>query len=199
MTTTSGSPDPHEFSLLTDEGMKRIEESRHARFDLRDLMLTNTEAGLPADHKRDVIIGGAGEPDIELTFLGPEAGDTVSTQTIWITAHYRGGQFEDLIFWRSFDTQEGAQQELAQATTRWGILAENVETWNSIASRAGESKEKWSLGNGIGPTGLIVGMNASIKDGVQVFQYTLNLDPRNYTPENIENIRSTGLGRRVVN
>ncbi|MFP3468192.1 hypothetical protein, partial [Leifsonia sp. SIMBA_070] len=64
---------------------------------------------------------------------------------------------------------------------------------------AGESKEKWSLGNGIGPTGLIVGMNASIKDGVQVFQYTLNLDPRNYTPENIENIRSTGLSRRVVN
>ena len=186
------------FSRLSTSGVKQIKDSRSARFDFRDLTLTNAEAGLPADYNRDVIIGGAGKPDIELTFLGPEAQATVSTQTIWITTYFRGGRFEDLIFWRSFDTTEGAQHELAQATARWGILPENVDTWTHIASKADDGKEKWSLGSGIGPTGLIIDMNASIKNGVQVFQYYVHLNPLTYNPENIESIRTTGISHRPV-
>jgi hypothetical protein len=70
--------------------------------------------------------------------------------------------------------------------------------WTSVSSRTGAEKVRRSLGTGIGPAGLIVGMNASIKNGVQVFHYIVDLDPRNYNPVNLENIRTTGIGKRVV-
>ncbi|WP_110471002.1 hypothetical protein [Williamsia limnetica] len=177
--------------------MQQIQDNRRARFDLRDLTLTNEEAGVPPEFTSDVIIGNPGDPDIDLTLVGPTGEVTISAQTIWFT-HLDQGRFTEIIFWRSFDTPEGAQQELAQANPRWGILPENVDTWASIAMDAGDKKEKWSLGTGIGPTGLILDMNASTKNGIQVFHYIVDLDPRNYNPINLENIRTTGIGKRVV-
>lgn len=56
------------FSRLSIAGVEQIKDSRRARFDFRDLTLTNTDAGLPVDHNRDIIIGGAGKPEIELTW-----------------------------------------------------------------------------------------------------------------------------------
>jgi hypothetical protein len=186
-----------EFSLLTDAGVEQIKGSRRAGFDLRDRTLTNEEVGVPPESTSDVIIGNPGDPDIDLTLVGPIGEVTISAQTIWFT-HLDQGRFTEIIFWRSFDTPEGAQQELAQANPRWGILPENVDTWASIATDAGDKKEKWSLGTGVGPTGLIVGMNASTKNDVQVFQYIVDVDPRNYNPVNLESIRTTGIGKRVV-
>ncbi|WP_207841841.1 hypothetical protein [Williamsia soli] len=177
--------------------MQQIKDNRRARFDLSDRTLTNEEAGVPPESTSDVIIGNPGDPDIDLTLVGPTGEVTISTQTIWFT-HLDEGRFTEIIFWRSFDTPEGAQQELAQANPRWGIHPENVEMWTSVSSRAGSEKVRRSLGTGIGPTGLIVGMNASTKNDVQVFHYIVDLDPRNYNPVNLENIRTTGIGKRVV-
>lgn len=64
--------------------------------------------------------------------------------------------------------------------------------------KADDGKDKWSLGSGIGPTGLIIDMNASIKNGVQVFQYYVHLNPLTYNPENIESIRATGISHRPL-
>ena len=186
-----------EFSLLTNEGVQQIKDSRRARFDLRDLTLTNEEAGVPPESTGEVIIGNPGDPDIDLTLVGPTGEVTISTQTIWFT-HLYEETFTEIVFWRAFDTPEGAQQELAQANPRWGIRPSKVETWTGIAKDAGDEKEKWSLGSGIGPTGLIVDMNASTKNGIQVFHYIVDLDPRNYNRFNLENIRTTGIGKRVV-
>lgn len=199
VTSTSGPSGQPEFSLLTDSGVEQIKDSRRARFDFRDLTLTNAEVGLPSDHTQDVIIGGAGEPDVELTLVGPDAEETVRTQTIWV-ANSRDGQFNYITFWRSFSSPEDAQQELAEISARWGILPANVDSWTEIAANARkDKKEKQNLGSGIGPTGLIIDLNASIKNGVQVFQYFVLLNARNYTPENIENIRTTGIGKIVAN
>jgi hypothetical protein len=83
-------------------------------------------------------------------------------------------------------TPEDARQELADATARWGILRSKVATWTSIANEAGDRKEKWNLGTGVGPTGLVVTMNASIKNGVQVFNTSSYWIP-NTTPPKTSN------------
>lgn len=198
VTSTSGPSGQPEFSILTDSGVSQIKDSRRARFDFRDLTLTNAEAGLPPDHTQDVIIGGVGKPEIKLTLVGPDAEETTTTQTIWIV-HIDEDQFTYLTFWRSFDSPEDAREELAQATTRWGIRPSKVETWSSVVKDAGEGKEKRNLGSGVGPTGLIVDMNASIKNGVQVFQYFVILGKNSYNPENLESIKTTGIGSRAPN
>lgn len=133
------------FSRLSIAGVEQIKDSRRARFDFRDLTLTNTDAGLPVDHNRDVIIGGAGKPEIELTWaLKPRPRAHVSKES-----------------------------------RRW------------------QGQMEPGLGC-IGPTGLIIDMNASIKNGVQVFQYYVHLNPLTYNPENIESIRATGISHRPV-
>ncbi|PYE14984.1 hypothetical protein DFR67_11159 [Williamsia limnetica] len=209
VSTTSGSegsfvesiPSPNtqpEFSLLTDEGVQQIKDSGRARFDLRDRVLTNAEAGVAPESRQEIIIGNPGDPDIQLTLVGPEGEVTISTQTIWFT-HLDEDSFTEIIFFRAFETIEIAKQELNESVTQWGILQENIEMWSSVSEKAQDDKVKRSLGTGVGATGLIVGMNASIKRGTQVFHYIVDLDPRNYNEENIANIRSTGIGRRVVN
>jgi hypothetical protein len=105
-----------QYSYLTHEGVQQIKDNRRARFDLRDLTLTNEEAGVPPESTSDVIIGNPGDPD--LTLVGPTGEVTINTQTIWFT-HLDEDTFPEIIFWRSFDTPEGAQQELAQANPRW--------------------------------------------------------------------------------
>ncbi len=195
--STAGLLRQDQYSYLTHEGVQQIKDNRRARFDLRDHTLTNEEAGVPPESTGEVIIGNPGDPDIDLTLVGPNGEVTISTQTIWFT-HLDEDTFTEIVFWRAFDTPEGAQQELAQANPRWGIRPSKVETWTGIAKDAGDEKEKWNLGSGIGPTGLIVDMNASSKNGIQVFHYIVDLDPRNYNPVNLENIRTTGIGKRVV-
>ncbi len=187
-----------EFSVLTDDGVQQIKDTGRARFDLRDRVLTNAEAGVAPESRQEVIIGNPGDPDIQLTLVGPEGEVTISTQTIWFT-HLDEHSFTEIIFFRAFDTPETAQQELNEAVTRWGILPENIEMWSSVSGKVQDDKVRRSLGTGVGATGLIVGMNASIKNGNQVFHYIVDLDPRNYNAENIANIRSTGIGRRELN
>ncbi|ORM30512.1 hypothetical protein [Williamsia sp. 1135] len=129
-----------------------------------------------------------------MTLVGPDGEETTTTQTIW-TVHFGVAgkfKFDYLTFWRAFYSAEAAQQELSAVTARWGIHPDSVTTWNSIAANAGDQKEKFSLGSGVSPTGLVIDMNASTENGVQVFQYFVDLDERRYTPENLASIRATG-------
>jgi hypothetical protein len=198
VTSSSNSQPAPLFSFLNEDGVRQIEATGRARFDVRDRTITNAQAGVPPDFTKDVLIGKPGGADIELTLVGPEGEATTTTQTLWIT-HLDDGRFTEIIFFRAFHTAEDVNQELMIAIDTWGILPSKTESWKTIAIQAGVNKEKWNLGAGVGPTGLIVDMNASIKKETQVFNYIVDLDPLNYNPENIANIRSTGIGKRVVN
>lgn len=197
--TSNSNTDPRpQFSQLSDGGVRQIRGSRTARFNLRDLTITNEEAGVPLDSQREVIIGNPGDPDIQLTLVGPNSEELVAVQTMWFTHHLAKSRFSEIIFWRHFDNPDLAHAELREGVQRWGFHPDKVDSWIETARTTGGEKEKSSLGSGIGPSGLIVDINASRENAVEVLQYTVDLDPRDYNTANIDAIRTTGRSTRTV-
>ncbi|WP_280356636.1 hypothetical protein [Nocardia otitidiscaviarum] len=185
-------PITSEFSQLTDAGIAEIEESRHARFDLRNRELTKAAVGLDGQD-RGPIVGGADKPMITLELLGPEHTETVQTSTIMFLSASADTPYEGIVFWKSFDTTQDCLAELRTDISRWGIRAEDVDRWERNSQAETDYQQVISMG--VGRSGLVAGVEARLKNGNCLLKYDIYLEPRYYAPEVQDMIRRTGSSR----
>ncbi|MBB4854389.1 hypothetical protein HNP40_001776 [Mycobacteroides chelonae] len=177
------------FSLLTEAGIAEIKRSKHARFDLRNRELTRQAVGL-AGSKYEPMIGSPGGPDLTFTFLGPSAEENVITQNITFASTNLTDTLNLIVWFSAPPDIEAAHAELRSGIYRWGFRPEDVERW--ITSSANEEKDKETLGMGVGLAGLVVEVTARKKNGNDIYQYALHLDPALYTADAIDAIEKTG-------
>ncbi|WP_306359229.1 hypothetical protein [Nocardia sp. CC227C] len=185
-------PSTSEFSQLTDAGIAEIEDSRHARFDLRNHELTKAAVGLDGQD-RGPIIGGADKPLITLELLGPERTETVQTSTIMFLSTSADTPYEGIVFWQSFDTPQECLAELRTDVTRWGIRVEDIDRWDRNSQ--GETDYQQVISMGVGRSGLVADVEARLANGHCLLKYDIYLEPRYYTPEVQDTIRRTGSSR----
>ncbi|WP_134071457.1 hypothetical protein [Mycobacteroides salmoniphilum] len=177
------------FSLLTDAGIAEIKKSKHARFDLRSRELTRQAVGL-AGTKYGPMIGTPGGPDLAFTFLGPNAVENLVTQNITFAANDLKDTVDLIVWFSAPPNMEAAHAELRAGINRWGFRREDVERW--ITNSGKRETDKETLGMGLGPAGFVVEVTARKKNGKDIYQYGLELDPELYTAEAIEAIKKTG-------
>ncbi|TDZ76943.1 hypothetical protein DE4585_01213 [Mycobacteroides salmoniphilum] len=177
------------FSLLTEAGIAEIKKSRHARFDLTSRELTRQAVGL-AGSKYEPMIGTPGGPDLIFIFLGPTAEENVVTQNITFASTDLTDTLNLIVWFSAPPNIEAAHAELRAGIHRWGFRPEDVERW--IANSGKRDTDKETLGMGLGPAGLIVEVTARKKNGNDIYQYGMELDPALYTAEAIGSIKKTG-------
>ncbi|SIH39229.1 Uncharacterised protein [Mycobacteroides abscessus subsp. abscessus] len=181
------------FSLLTEAGIAQIKRTKHARFDLRSTQLTKTAVGLQ-NSSYSPMIGHAGGGEMTFTFLGPTAREEVITENITFVTSSITNTVETIVWFSAPKDIAAAHTELRAGVNRWGFRNQDVERW--ITNSAKREQDKESLGMGIGPTGLVVDVTARKKNGNEIYQYGIHLDPRYYTPETQQTIRETGKSIR---
>ncbi|KRQ23125.1 MULTISPECIES: hypothetical protein [Mycobacteroides] len=177
------------FSLLTEAGIAEIERSKHARFDLRNRELTRQAVGL-AGSKSEPMIGTPGGAELTFTFLGPSAEENVVTQNITFASTDLADTLDLIVWFSAPATIEDAHAELRSGIYRWGFRPEDVQRWITNSTKRDDDKE--FLGMGVGLAGLIVGVTARRKNGNDVYEYQLYLDPALYTANAIDAIKKTG-------
>lgn len=186
-------PSTTEFSQLTPAGIEQIKTTRHARFDLRNHDLTKSSVGTEGE-TMGPIIGGADQPMITLELLGPDRTETVETNTIAVVSTGPASEpYEDIVFWRSLDTPQQANEELRDGITRWGFNPARVSRWEENSQSQSDYRQVVSMG--IGPSGLVMEVEAYLQAGKPLLRYIVHFEPRLYTPEVLDRIRSTGLSR----
>ena len=183
-----------EFSLLTEAGINQIKESRHARFDLRDHTLTKADVGFDPPVDKGPMVGNASSPELTLEFLGPTGTETVTTRTFMVPSLSKNEPYELIAFWRDFDNPADANTELLAGIERWGFLPAKIQNW--ITNTGDGEDDKAVLGMGVGPAGLVVEVEARLKNGHQLLRYMVHLTPDLYTPEAQANIRQFGQETR---
>lgn len=180
-----------EFSQLTKAGIARIEKTRHARFDLRNHELTKAAVGLEGE-SMGPIIGGARKPMITLELLAPNRTETVETNTMGFVS--TGTEpYGEIVFFRPLDTPEQANTELREGITRWGFNADNVRQWEE--NTRDKADDQLVVSMGIGPSGLVVSVEAYLKKGKALLRYMVHLEPYLYAPQALDDIRRTGITR----
>ncbi|SUD47910.1 Uncharacterised protein [Nocardia otitidiscaviarum] len=184
-------PSTTEFAQLTPAGIERIKQTGHARFDLRNRELTKAAAGMEGQ-AMGPIIGGPDQPMITLELLGPNRTETVETNTIgFVSTGSAGAPYDEIVFFRPFDTAQQANDELREGITRWGFNAGKIELWEQ--NSRGESDYQQVVSSGIGPSGLVVTVEAYLKRGKPLLRYMVHLEPHLYAPQALEDIRTTGI------
>ncbi|WP_306356295.1 MULTISPECIES: hypothetical protein [unclassified Nocardia] len=184
-------PSTTEFSHLTPAGIEQIKQTGHARFDLRNRELTKAAAGMEGQ-TMGPIIGGPDQPMITLEFLGPDRTETVETNTIgFVSTGPAEAPYDEIVFFRPLDTAQQANDELREGITRWGFNAGKVDLWEENSRE--ESDYQQVVSSGIGPSGLVVTVEAYLKHGKPLLRYMVHLEPYLYTPQALEDIRKTGV------
>lgn len=183
-------PDSSEFSQLTSAGIAQIKQTQQARFDLRNRELTKAAVGL-AGTTMGPIIGGADKPMISLELLGPDRTETVETNTIgFVSTGSAEEPFEEIVYFRPLDTPQQGVNELRAGITRWGFNAEGIDWWEK--NTQGKSDYQQVVSMGIGPSGLVMEVEAKLQHGKPLLRYIVHLKPRLYTEQALNDIRSTG-------
>ena len=179
-----------EFSILTKPGINQIKESRHARFDLRDLDLTKADTGVEPVYDLGPMIGNASGPELTLELLGPTGTEIITTRTFMVDSLVKDEPYTGITFWRDFDNPADANTELRDGITRWGFHPDRVQDWLDYAAAREDAKSYVSLG--IGASGLLAGVEARQKNGHTLLRYEILLEPKYYEPDVLANIRATG-------
>ncbi|MCP9619919.1 hypothetical protein FOH10_07435 [Nocardia otitidiscaviarum] len=183
-------PSTTEFAQLTPAGIEQIKQTGHARFDLRNRELTKAAAGMEGQIMGP-IIGGPDQPMITLELLGPNRTETIEANTIgFVSSGPAEEPYQEIVFFRPLDTPEQANGELREGITRWGFNAENVRLWEENTS--GKSDYQQVVSMGLGPSGLVVEVEAYLQQGRPLLRYIVHLEPYLYTPQALEEIRTTG-------
>ncbi|MGL4306566.1 MAG: hypothetical protein ACRCSF_10475 [Mycobacteriaceae bacterium] len=178
---------PQPYSHLTEEGIKQIKQSGQARFDLRDGVLSLAEVGLPVGGFLP-LIGGAGSGEKTLILDAPERQEVITTETMMFAGYSHAENVAYIKFWRFFEDPLVAFVELRQGIQRWGFNPDDVEQWITSAIKSGKEKNESYVGSGVGSAGLLMGVSATSKNGHVTLEYTVRLDPRNYSPEELEQL-----------
>lgn len=182
---------PSEFSRLDSAGIAQIHEHRFARFDLRDGTLLPQDVGLPTD-TAGKIIGDPSKPEITVELVGPVGTETITTRTLDVMPGERNAT---ITYFRDPVDRDSAAALLRDERTVWGIRAQDADTWlAAIADPAVGRSERYKsvIGDGVGRSGLVASVEASVKDGLETHQVFVHLGSYLYTPEALEIIRSTG-------
>jgi hypothetical protein len=186
------SPTPMSNSQLDRAGVEQIEQSGRARFDLRDLELTPADVGLRPDRLGPIVGGPGGEP-IQLTLVGPDGEDTVTTATFAASFSTTGTPASKITWFESYDTEADAYDALESAVERWGLRREAIANWRDILAGGGEQERTLPLG--VSPTGFVTEVTVRGEEGRgQTHQWAVLLGPELYTPEALDMIRRTGDG-----
>ncbi|MEV6773310.1 hypothetical protein AB0N05_32220 [Nocardia sp. NPDC051030] len=185
-------PNTPEFSQLTDAGIEQIKKTRNARFDLRNHELTKAAVGLDGQD-RGPIIGGADGPMITVEFLGPEQAETIETNTLMFLSPNANKPYSGIVFWKSFDDAQQCLDELRDDVSRWGLSAARVDRW--AENSKGESNYQQVVSMGVGRSGLVIDVEAYLKDGRALLKYDIYLEPDLYTPQALDEIRTTGIAK----
>lgn len=185
-----GGQAPMSDSRLDSDGIEQIEETGAARFDLRDRELTRAEVGLRPG-RLGPIVGRPGGDTIDLTLVGPDGEETVSTATFGATFLSTQDTATNLTWFESYDTEAEALEALDGAVERWGLRQEAIANWRETLALGGE--QEVSLPLGVSPTGLVTQVTVRGEQGAgQTHQWAVLLRPRYYTPEALDAIRRTG-------
>lgn len=177
-------------SRLDSDGIEQIEETGAARFDLRDRELTRDEVGL-APGRLGPIVGRPGGDPVELTLVGPDGEETVTTSTFGATFLSTRDTATNLTWFESYDTEADAFEALHAAVERWGLRQEAIASWRETLALGGE--QEVSLPLGVSGSGLVTQVTVrGEQGGGQTHQWAVLLRPRYYTPEALEAIRRTG-------
>lgn len=182
---------PNEFSRLDDAGIARIKEHHFARFDLRDGTLLPPDVGLSAG-AAGKIIGDPSRPEITVELVGPNGTETITTRTLDVMPSERNAT---ITYFRDPVDRAAATARLRDDQTVWGIRAPAVDTWLAATAdpAVGRGKRyKSVIGDGVGRSGLVASVEASVKDGLETHQVFVLLGSYLYTPEALEIIRSKG-------
>ena len=181
------------FSLLTKAGIAEIERTKHGRFDIRTGTLTKNAVGLD-DSNPGPMIGHPGGEDLTFTFLAPAREETIVTQNITFATADPTSTIETIVWFSAPPNIEAAHAELRSGIYRWGFRPEDVELW--ITDSAKHDADKATLGMGVGLAGLVVEVTARKKNGNDIYQYSMHLDPALYEADVLDSIRRTGTEPR---
>ncbi len=177
-------------SQLDAAGVAQIKESGRARFDLRDLELTPAEVGIRED-RMGPVVGRPGDDPVELTLVGPDGEETVSTSTFGATFLTTGRAATNITWFESYDTEDEALAALDAAVDRWGLPRQAVASWREALALGGE--QEVSLPPGVSPSGFVTQVTVRGEQGAgQTHQWAVLLDPRYYEPDALAEIRRTG-------
>lgn len=177
-------------SQLDAAGITQIKESGRARFDLRDHELTPADVGIRAD-RMGPIVGRPGDDPVELTLVGPDGEETVSTSTFGATFLTTGRAATNITWFESYDTEDEAFAALDAAGDRWGLTREAVAGWRETLALGGD--QEISLRPSVGPSGLVNQVTVRGERGKgQTHQWAVLLDPRYYEADALEKLRRTG-------
>ncbi|GAA4964658.1 hypothetical protein [Actinoplanes utahensis] len=183
---------PGEYSRLDDAGIAQIEEHRFARFDVRDGTLLPTDVGLAADDTSGPIIGDPSKPEMTVEIVGPHGTETITTRTLSVQPGERSASIR---FFRDPVDRAASAARLREDQTVWGIQAKTVDYWLAATAdpTVGQDRPyKAVLGEGVGRSGLVGSVQASLKNGVEIHDVLILLGAHLYTPEALKIIRSTG-------
>ncbi|GAB3994031.1 hypothetical protein [Nocardioides marmoraquaticus] len=184
------SPRPMSNSQLDRAGVDQILESGRARFDLKDLELTPEEVGVRPD-RMGPLVGRPGGTPIELTLVGPEGEDTVTTSTFSATFSTTGTPARTITWFESYDTEADAFDALDAAVEQWGLRREAITNWRETLALGGE--QEVSLPLGVSPSGFVNQVTVRGEEGSgQTHQWAVLLRPEYYRPAALEEIRRTG-------
>ncbi|HWS32292.1 MAG TPA: hypothetical protein VN408_06060 [Actinoplanes sp.] len=181
---------PNEFSRLDEAGIAQIKEHRFARFDLRDGTLLPEDVGLP--ETSSPIIGDPRDPEITVELVGPDGTETITTRTLGVSPSKRHGSIQ---FFRAPADRTAAAALLREDEKVWGIQAGRVDSW--LAATADptvgqDQRYKTVLGEGVGRSGLVGSVEASVKNGTESHLIFVLLGSYLYTPEALAIIRAKG-------
>lgn len=184
------SPRPMSNSQLDRAGVDQILESGRARFDLKDLELTPQDVGVRPD-RMGPLVGRPGGTPIELTLVGPDGEDTVTTSTFRPSFSTTGAPASKITWFESYDTEADAFDALDAAVERWGLRREAIANWRETLALGGEQEVVLPLG--VSPTGFVTEVTVRGEEGGgQTHQWAVLLDRELYAPAVLEQIRRTG-------
>lgn len=189
---------PDGFSRLDAAGVEQIQNTREARFDLRDLRLTKEDVGLGAD-RLGPQVGKPGGPELELTLLGPEGTEKVTTSTFMVTFFSTSPTAQLVTWFESHRTRAEGDRALGAAVDHWGLPPDTVDNWQEtvkLASRGPfadtSGTTRTSYGPGLAESGLVGEVTVSTKPDREgeTIQYQVLLDPKYYTKESLQRLRA---------
>lgn len=182
---------PNEFSRLDEAGIAQIKDHHFARFDLRDGTLLPEDVGRPAD-SGGTFVGGPKDPEITVELVGPDGTETIRTQTLGVSPSRRHASIE---FLRTPADRAAAATLLREDQQVWGIPVQDVDSWLAATADPAvgrDSRYTTVLGDGVGRSGLVASVEASVKNGAESHLIFISLGSYLYTPEALAIIRSTG-------
>ena len=187
------------FSLLTDAGVARIKDSRSARFDLRDRVLTRADVGLDGD-RLGPQVGAPGKPELDLELLGPDGTERVRTSTFMVSFLRTDGPADSVTWFESYATRAEGDAALGEAVEHWGLPRDTVDNWQetvklSSAEDTSTSTVRTSYGPGLGTAGLVAEVTVRTEPDHEgeTLEYEVYLAEKYYTEQSLEKLR--GLRR----